>query len=1278
MSTEDVKVMTQEDLDALWAKLKGWFVKGLSSATDGAAVAFDGTSGKLIKPLGYTPFNAANFTKANIKSTLEISDWALAASKPSYAFSEITGTVTNAQLAGSIANDKLANSSVSIAGTSVSLGGSITAATLKTNLSLGASAYVGYDTEVTQNSTKLITSGAVYNAIDNLPEPMIMKGTLGTNGTITSLPTASASNEGFTYKVITAGTYASQAAKVGDVFVSCKPVGASAYEWMLIPAGDTDSDTWRNIKVNGTQLLGTAISSGAVNFKNGGNITVTGSGNDITLGVASGYAIPTTAKQGNWDTAYGWGNHANAGYALAADSSVSKSGETLTVKINGTTQSLTNTNTHRPIQLNGTEILGNNTTALNLKAGTGVSLTNSSGTVTVDNSGVRAATINGNYLRINTNGTNADLTIPYATKASQDNDGKAFKGNYLRKVTVANNTTNDFNTFESMTMTGRGDPTTGASLVNAPWTGGGPAGGYGTLTYIWGGYGIQMAWGCYNNHIYIRNKHYNGSTPVWSDSWSTVALTSDNVASATKLQTERTIWGQSFNGSANVTGAMTDVTTINGVVSFTNKGSSNPVLNIDTVSTTTDYISMYVTATNRPLVLQMNAGNVGIGVEQPTTKLDVAGGIKGTSVYSASDYSRAFMICHPTGTSFNVRGAITYLRSTIPSDCATPTNRGDGVYITASATSDYSNIVLTALSGIYLDGTVRINGNTAWHAGNDGANSGLDADLLDGTHKADLFSALSSDATNAVSVTIGGTTKNVSAGTMRTSLGIQSNAFTLNPTYNIIYGNNANTHYWKIAGTTTTASSTSHNAYIITTRNGESYYVTCGTTDGNASTPFVKRLTRNASGTKILEFRFLGRDLYLKTQQYENRVLIRQIGGTTQALTITEITEATFNEATLLTVDVVLDSSNVPKLGSTTKPVYLYAAGTFAECSTYAGGTKVTFNGSDKGASTASFYAPTGAGTSGQILKSTAGTPEWINQSAITAGALTTVSKTAWGQTYWTSGGVPTNISGDMSSVGNIAFQASGKNIGGTMYFDTTNHRVGINDSAPSCAFDVTGDIQASGGVAAGGILNLAYNGAGTQGTLTQIQINGRALTDSSGIVNIPLANTTSTGDGAMSHTDKLKLDGIATGATNVTTDTVAGWGYVKDATGIANALGYIAARENKKSRLVTGTDYRFQSGDNDCINIWIVSEANVNLYLPYDWDYQTPLRLIIANAYSGTVTVKYKATSDTQKIYSQSDSISLSVGRAALVEMIQFYNNSVGGELTFVTSTSYLQRSIT
>lgn len=85
-------------------------------------------------------------------------------------------------------------------------------------------------------------------------------------------------------------------------------------------------------------------------------------------------------------------------------------------------------------------------------------------------------------------------------------------------------------------------------------------------------------------------------------------------------------------------------------------------------------------------------------------------------------------------------------------------------------------------------------------------------------------------------------------------------------------------------------------------------------------------------------------------------------------------------------------------VGSTTKPVYLNN-GRITEGSTYAGGTKVTLNGTAKGASTASFYAPTAAGTAGQILKSTAGAPTWdsiTNKAAtLTSGSLVTVATIA-------------------------------------------------------------------------------------------------------------------------------------------------------------------------------------------------------------------------------------------------------------------------------------------
>lgn len=54
-------------------------------------------------------------------------------------------------------------------------------------------------------------------------------------------------------------------------------------------------------------------------------------------------------------------------------------------------------------------------------------------------------------------------------------------------------------------------------------------------------------------------------------------------------------------------------------------------------------------------------------------------------------------------------------------------------------------------------------------------------------------------------------------------------------------------------------------------------------------------------------------------------------------------------------------------LGSTDKPIYL-KSGSPTECSTYAGGTKVKLNNSDKTAATATFYAPEDSGTKGHCL----------------------------------------------------------------------------------------------------------------------------------------------------------------------------------------------------------------------------------------------------------------------------------------------------------------------
>mgnify|MGYP003307191064 CR=1 FL=1 len=122
-----------------------------------------------------------------------------------------------------------------------------------------------------------------------LSSPMNFKGTVGTNGTITwaNLPAAAAGNTGDTYKVITdhAAETGKPAAKSGDTIVS------SGTEWIVIPSGDEPSGTVTSVGLSVPTGLQVA------------NSPITSSGT-LAITYASGYSIPTTSKQTNWDTAY--------------------------------------------------------------------------------------------------------------------------------------------------------------------------------------------------------------------------------------------------------------------------------------------------------------------------------------------------------------------------------------------------------------------------------------------------------------------------------------------------------------------------------------------------------------------------------------------------------------------------------------------------------------------------------------------------------------------------------------------------------------------------------------------------------------------------------------------------------------------------------------------------------------------------------------------------------------------------------------------------------------
>lgn len=228
------------------------------------------------------------------------------------------------------------------------------------------------------------------------------------------------------------------------------------------------------------------------------------------------------------------------------------------------------------------------------------------------------------------------------------------------------------------------------------------------------------------------------------------ALTaSDNIATATKLATARTIWGQAFDGSANISGNMTNVDHIymnnshtiyvkdtngNNLDSFGFSNTNNLHIGYGLAAKGYDtYINSneiyFRTSANNVERMRITSdGKVGIGTTAPDANLHVSGNkynIKLNSTTGSTEDSSFIW-----GSSSN--------KNTVWRIVDNPTS---GLWLQYGVSgADTHNMTISGMHATNLNAlevkakNLTVNGSKVWHAGNDGTDSGLDADLLDGYH----------------------------------------------------------------------------------------------------------------------------------------------------------------------------------------------------------------------------------------------------------------------------------------------------------------------------------------------------------------------------------------------------------------------------------------------------------------------------------------------------------------------------------------------------------------
>lgn len=211
-----------------------------------------------------------------------------------------------------------------------------------------------------------------------------------------------------------------------------------------------------------------------------------------------------------------------------------------------------------------------------------------------------------------------------------------------------------------------------------------------------GGGRFYAQFSAYGNALKFRASRESDYTPEWR----TVAFTDSNVASATKLETARTLWGQLFDGTGNIVNPAKMQFIKFSAIDGSDAGYiGRPLSSVDDI-----YISSY---TNKNIIL-FTKGNVGVGVEStsPAYKLDVTGAIHATTGIFSDGYMSAKGI--NTASDVRLKRRIADVALTVRDVAEAPVYRFawiNGGGIDVGSTAQYWAARVPELTHLLADGT---------------------------------------------------------------------------------------------------------------------------------------------------------------------------------------------------------------------------------------------------------------------------------------------------------------------------------------------------------------------------------------------------------------------------------------------------------------------------------------------------------------------------------------------------------------------------------------------